>query len=379
MATIDIRDLHIVYPGTTPGQAAVRGVDLILPSGQLTVIVGPSGCGKTSLLRAIAGFEMPHRGEVWIDDAKVAGPSHWVPPERRRVGMVFQDGALFPHLTVAENIAYGLARPRAAEAAARVDAMLDLAGLPRVYRDRYPDELSGGEQQRVALARALAPAPRAVLLDESFASLDASLRRQVRDDVRAILARAAVTGVLVTHDQEEALSLGDRVVVMHAGRVEQVGDPLTVYHRPASLRVARFLGDGQLLACRVDGPIARCALGEVSCVGPLARDGGTHPARTDGGDAGQMLVRPEDMDVRPRTHDAGSLGRICQRQFYGHDLIDEIELEDGARLAVRGFASACFPVGAQVKVILRPKMFQVFAAPARDAAPSVQPLRTAHV
>jgi iron(III) transport system ATP-binding protein len=323
---------------------AVREASLEVERGSLTALLGESGCGKTSLLRAIAGFEAPVSGRILLDGVEVAGPGRWVPPERRQVGMVFQEGALFPHLTVEGNVRYGLDGHR--DAADRTAAALDLVGL-RDLAGRYPDELSGGQQQRVALARALAPSPRVVLLDEPFANLDAALRQRVREEVRAILARAGATGLLVTHDQDEALSVADRVAVMGEGQVLQVGSPEEVYALPASVAVARFLGDGQLLPCRIQGGWAHSPFGSVGAVAP---DG---PAL--------LLVRPEDFVLMPPAFQQGRSARVVARRFFGHDLIQEVELESGERFHIRLLSSTPFIVGDRVRVCLRPQDLPVFS------------------
>lgn len=331
---------------------AVTGVDLEIQEPCLLALLGPSGCGKTSLLRAIAGFEVPTAGTLRIDGVVVADGQHWVPAERRHVGMVFQQGALFPHLRVWDNVLYGVeghpdGEDRAREALALV-GLGDLGG-------RYPDELSGGQQQRVALARALAPSPKMVLLDEPFANLDAGLRVRVREEVRGILQAAGTAAVLVTHDQEEALSIADRVAVMHDGRILQVGSPETIYHSPATLAVASFLGDGQLVACSVEGGRAHCVYGT---------------AVTDAPDGdGNLFVRPEDLVIRPATVDPprnppedGLLGRVQGRTFFGHDLLTMVEFPDGAVVPVRQLSSAGALPGAPVRVGLRSKAFPVFGA-----------------
>jgi iron(III) transport system ATP-binding protein len=225
---------------------AVADVSLDVREGEILTLLGPSGCGKTTTLRLIAGFEVPDSGSIHIGGRKVAGDRCWVPPERRGVGMVFQDYALFPHLTVGENVMFGLdnltrsdRRPRARE----VLRILDL----NPYFDRYPHELSGGQQQRVALARALAPRPVVVLMDEPFSHLDAHLRNQVRDEVLGILRGTGVTCILVSHDQRDALAISDRVAVMNHGRLEQVGSPREIYKHPESVFVATFVGRTNLL------------------------------------------------------------------------------------------------------------------------------------
>ena len=241
---------------------AVRDADLAVQRGELLAVLGPSGCGKTTMLRLVAGFEEPDAGEVRVDDRVVAG-SGWVPPERRHVGMVFQDYALFPHLSVADNVGYGL--PRRGRVA-RVAEVLDLVGLGGLER-RHPHELSGGQQQRVALARALAPQPAVVLLDEPWSNIDPLLRGAMRDDIARILRTAGVTVVLVTHDQEEAFSLADRIALMDAGRIAQVGTPEEMYYRPASRRVAEFVGATNFVAagrrgaraCRHPAANGKCA------------------------------------------------------------------------------------------------------------------------
>ena len=337
---LEIRGLDIYYGD----YGAVRGVDLNLEEGELTALVGPSGCGKTSLLRAIAGFETPAQGFIHLAGRCLVDARNHVAPEARRVGMVFQQGALFPHLTVLENVLYGL--PAGAER--RPTAQRSLERVSMAHRAHHrPDELSGGEQQRVALARALAPQPRLVLLDEPFANLDAALRQQLRGEVRAILRDAGATALLVTHDQEEALSMADTVAVMMNGRLLQVDSPETLYHRPASVEVARFIGDGQLLECRVEGGRAWSALGELTCRGD---DGPAH-----------LLVRPEDLFLEPLGEDPEALsGRIRHRSFFGHDRLDEVEFGDGTRVKIRVFSNHGLEVGQDVAVRPREKTFCTF-------------------
>lgn len=228
---------------------AVCGVDLAVAPGEILTLLGPSGCGKTTTLRLIAGFERPDRGEVTIGGKVVASGSHWIAPEERGVGMVFQDYALFPHLTVAENVAFGLGKADTGNRKQRVSQMLRLVGLEE-QKDRYPHNLSGGQQQRVALARALAPRPALVLLDEPFSNLDASLRVQMREEVRRILKESGAAAIFVTHDQKDALAISDRVVVMNQGLVEQVGSPREIYQFPHTAFVARFVGQTNLLIDR---------------------------------------------------------------------------------------------------------------------------------
>ncbi len=346
---VEVRGLEVRYPSPDGEVRAVDGLDLAIPEGGLTAVVGPSGCGKTSLLRAIAGFEVPTAGEVLLAGEVVSGPGRWVAPEKRRVGMVFQQGALFPHLTVEGNVRYGLRRGSADRA--RVAEVLRLVGLEHLAA-RHPDQLSGGQQQRVALARALAPAPRVVLMDEPFASLDAGLRARLREEVRDILERSGTTALLVTHDQEEALSIADRVVVMDHGKVLQEGAPDRVYRRPANPEVARFLGDGQLLACEVREGYAHSALGAAAADGPEGR--------------GYLLVRPEDVEIRrgqPSATESELAGTISRRRFFGHDLIDEVILEaSGETVRVRSLSNGGPRVGDRVHLRLRPRRFPVYGA-----------------
>lgn len=349
---VELRDVVVRYGPVT----AVDGVTLAVPRGGLTALVGPSGCGKTTLLRALAGFEVPVAGEILVAGRKVSGDGTWVPPEQRHMGMVFQQGALFPHKTVTGNVLYGLNRRDNAQRRAR--EVLELVGMVG-FEERYPDELSGGQQQRVALARALAPEPRVVLLDEPFGSLDAALRARLREEVRRILAVAGATGILVTHDQEEAFSVADTVAVMEAGRLLQSGSPEDIYRRPASLAVARFLGDGQLLEAHWQNGVVGCPLGQLE-VELEDTEPGNPPAH--------LLVRPEDLTVAPpeASTGVGAPGEIVGRRFFGHDVLDEVRLGSGQVLAVRHLSSALLPVGSQVRLALRPGPLALFAEDGRS-------------
>jgi iron(III) transport system ATP-binding protein len=328
------------------GKVEVNGVCLIVLDGTITALVGPSGCGKTSLLRSIAGFELPAAGRIEIGGREVVGPSTWVAPEKREVGMVFQQGALFPHLRVRENVGFGV--KGCADARERTEAVLDLVGLDGL-RDRYPDQLSGGQQQLVSLARALAPSPKLVLLDEPFANLDAALRTRMREEVCEILRAARITALLVSHDQEEALSVADRLAVMSGGRLLQEGPPEEIYHRPTAVEVAEFIGGGQLVDCRIDDGTARSVLGAFPTGAP------TGPAR--------LLVRPEDLTLTPATGGEEIVGEVVGRSFYGHDLINEVRLQTGEILRVRVLSHADFGVGSQVRIRPRDKLFQAFPEP----------------
>ena len=312
---------------------AVDDVSLTVPPGSITALLGPSGCGKTTTLRLVAGFTAPDSGAVVVGGSVVAAAGTFVPPDARRVGMVFQQLALFPHLDVAANVAYGLrswARPARRDRVTELLELVDLTGLEK----RYPDELSGGQAQRVAVARALAPRPAVVLLDEPFSSLDVSLRDDVRAEVRHILRADGATALLVTHDQDEALVLGDEVAVMLAGRIAQTGPPDEVYRRPNGAAVAEFLGEANLLPGEVrDGQL-------YTAIGPL-------PVDADNG-AAIGLVRPEDLDLEEAV---GSPCRVLDVEYFGHD--QRITVDTGAAVVkVRLHARHRFSVGTEVT--LRP-------------------------
>ncbi len=295
--------------------AALDGFDLKVQSGGITSLVGPSGCGKTTALRVIAGFEAPDAGEITIAGRTVVGGGIDVAPERRRVGMVFQDYALFPHMTVAANVGYGVQdrdrRGRVADVLALV-GLLDLA-------DRMPHELSGGEQQRVALARALAPEPDVILLDEPFSNLDAPQRDRMRREIRRILREAGATAVFVTHDQSEALAIADVVAVMRSGKVVQVGSPTDVYRNPADPWIGGFLGDSVVVAGIASNGVVTTPLGTLPC-------GGTTTGPVD------VMLRPEW--VRP-VRDPHGEGLIVDREYYGHDQMLLIEMQGGTRVPSR--------------------------------------------
>ena len=313
--------------------AAVDGATLRVDRGALVALLGPSGSGKSTLLRLIAGFERPDAGDVRIGGRAVAGPGTWVEPEARHVGMVFQHGALFPHLTVAANAAFGAPRR---ERAAECLELVGLAGRARAY----PHELSGGERQRVALARALAADPEVVLLDEPFAALDAGLRERLREDVAGILRAAGTSALLVTHDQAEALSLADTVAVLRAGRVEQCGSPEEVYERPGGRWVAEFLGEVDVLPGMAGGGVVECALGRFPA-GP----GLEGPV--------EVVIRPESVGVGYRAvREPGAEAVVLQRSFFGHDQLLHLELEDGVRLRSRRLGFPAWHPGDHVRVWL---------------------------
>jgi iron(III) transport system ATP-binding protein len=308
------------------GAAAVlRGVDLAVPEGRILTVLGPSGCGKTTLLRIVAGFERADRGTVHLRGREVEGPGRSVAPEHRRVGIVPQEGALFPHLSVGENVGFGLGRRsrRSDRNGARVAECLAQVGLSGHERAR-PHELSGGQQQRVALARALAPDPSLVVLDEPFSSLDPGLRASVRAEVVAALRASGATAVVVTHDQEEALSMADEVAVLLGGRVAQAGDPRTVYGSPASIEVATFVGEAALVPARRSGRSGRSGRGADSPLGPLDLQDGS-PA------AGDLIVvvRPEQISLAggPGGAGAGAVpATVVATTYLGRDATVELSV-----------------------------------------------------
>jgi iron(III) transport system ATP-binding protein len=293
---------------------AVDRVDLDVHRGDIVALLGPSGCGKTTMLRLLAGFERADAGTISIDGRAVDGGGTWVPPNRREVGMVFQDYALFPHLDVLGNVSFGLPRRsrRRRERDSALERALDLVGL-RGLEHRYPHELSGGQQQRVALARALAPEPAVILLDEPFSNLDAGLRAQVRTDLHRILTTAGATAVFVTHDQEEALSVADEVAVMADGRIVQLAHPEQLYHTPADRTVATFVGEADFIRGEAHDGVVASDLGPLALAVPL-------------GGVVEVLVRPEDLHLAKDAHgDATVVGR----EFYGHDQMLYVRLPGG--------------------------------------------------
>ena len=330
-AALEIRALEADY-GADP---VLRGVDLDLAHGEVVALLGPSGCGKTTLLRLIAGFVRPAVGTIRLDGELVAGPGRWTPPERRHVGLVPQDGALFPHLDVAGNVGFGLGSLGRRSRAARVEECLDLVGLAGAG-GRSPGEISGVQQQRVALARALAPEPAVVLLDEPFSALDATLRQQLREDVREVLAAAGATAVLVTHDQEEALSFAGRVAVMRDGRLAQVADPVTLYRHPADLGVASFVGESVQIPGTMEGDRVHTALGELLYEPPPEPHG---QQRLVDGDTVAVALRPEQVEVLP-AGTASADATVLASTYFGHDAL--------VRLGVLGT-----PAGGGLEVLAR--------------------------
>jgi len=329
--------LEVSELSKTYGKAvALRDATFTLNTGEFLTLLGPSGCGKTTTLRLIAGFEPPDTGRIQILGREVTAPHLNLPPEQRGVGMVFQDYALFPHLNVMDNVGFGLRGDKKIKRA-RVDEMLALVGL-QAFADRMPGALSGGQQQRVALARALAPQPDLLLLDEPFSHLDAALRAQVRGELRTILRQAGVSAVFVTHDQEEALSLSDWVVVMFDGTVAQVAPPHTLYTHPASRQVAEFVGEAFWLPAQADGMSASCVLGRVML--EEAASG-----------AVDLLIRPESLVIDPSG--MGIAAVVTWREYYGHDQRVGLRLPDGTGLVARAASEMPLSAGQTVGVAAR--------------------------
>jgi iron(III) transport system ATP-binding protein len=293
----------------------LTGVDLEVPAGSLTAILGPSGSGKTTLLRLMAGFERPDAGTITIGDAVVDGPGVYYPPERRRIGYVPQEGSLFPHLSVGANVGFGL--PARQRRGGKVDAMLEAVGLGGFGR-RYPHQLSGGQQQRVALARALAIEPALVLLDEPFASLDAHLRASVRADVQEIFRRAGTTAVLVTHDQDEALSVADRVAALRDGQIAQYATPEDLYTRPVDAGLATFIGDANLLEGVLNAGAVKTILGTL----PLDAAAAVPDGQVT------VLVRPEQIELA--SGGDGTPGHVTSYGYHGHDAVLHVQPERSA-------------------------------------------------
>ena len=328
------------------------GLDLDVPAGSLTAILGPSGSGKTTLLRILAGFERADAGTVRIGTAIADGPGTYLPPERRRIGYVPQEGSLFPHLTVAANIAFGLShkeRRRPGRAGQRAAELLDAVGLAG-FAKRYPHQLSGGQQQRVALARALAIKPEVVLLDEPFASLDAHLRASVRADVQWLLSEAGATTVLVTHDQDEALSTADRVAVLRHGQIAQCAAPQQLYSSPVDADVARFIGDANLIPGRLNGSSVQTLFGKLAVTHPDLSVATQCPAT--------VLVRPEQVELSPGTDemDGAVAARVTGYGYHGHDAVVTVQPEAAqpgeglpvSPLIVRTLGGDTLPLGAPV-------------------------------
>jgi iron(III) transport system ATP-binding protein len=341
MTDLEVTGIYKSYGG----QRVLSGLDLAVGAGSFTSILGPSGSGKTTLLRVVAGFERADGGSVRLGAEVVDGDGRFIGPDRRRIGFVPQDGSLFPHLSVVQNVGFGL--PRRERHGKKVLQLLDMVGLGGLEK-RYPHQLSGGQQQRVALARALAIEPSLVLLDEPFASLDASLRVALRQDVRRVLKKAGATVVLVTHDQDEALSLADQVAVLRDGRVGQCDTPQELYARPSTPELALGLGETNFLNGRAQGRTVATALGLLALERPPEL--GLNEA------AMLVLVRPEQILLSVEPGGDRPCGRVISTEFYGHDAVVRVlaDLDGPKTLIVRTSQAAALPAeGSLVAISVR--------------------------
>ncbi len=325
-------------------ETAVDTVSLQVERGELLTLLGPSGCGKTTTLRMIAGLEKPTEGTIRIEDEQVAAAGRASAPESRDVGIVFQDFALFPHLSVRENIAFGLSELDDEETTERVDELLELVDMPD-HGEKSPEQLSGGQKQRIALARSLAPEPAVLLLDEPFSNLDVRLRVEMREEVRAILKEAGVTAVSVTHDQEEALSISDRVAVMNNGHLEQLDKPERIFELPKSRFVASFLGRASFLTGYVHDGVLKTGLGTFDA---MTLDGYTNQYE---GIAVDVLVRPDDLRAG-RAADEQTDGEVTSRQYVGPSFIYRVDLDNGDTVHCMHNHVEDFDLGERVSVDL---------------------------
>lgn len=342
MARLRLVDLHKRYGD----HAAVRGIDATIEDGELVALLGPSGCGKTTTLQMLAGFLKPDAGEIWSDDRLVSSVQGVVPPERRNMGMVFQGYALWPHMTVAQNVAFGLEMQRFKrdEVSTRLDWVLDVVNL-RGYEQRYPHELSGGQQQRVALARSLVVRPATLLLDEPLSNLDANLREQMRFEIRRVHEQTGITMVYVTHDQGEAMVIADRIAVMNAGRVEQIGSPREVYALPRSRFVATFIGQANCL------PVAQVGAGRVELAGCPFQ---VSPTTAELGPQVVLAIRPSAVRVVADQSGTPTVNVIratlCSQVYLGDQRDVRFELADGT--VVRSLLPIAAPFKASAQALL---------------------------
>ncbi len=344
MSKLTLQNIHIRYSDN----AVVHDVNLTVEDGQIGCLLGPSGCGKTTLLRAIAGFEPVTQGMITLKDQLISAPDTHLPPEKRNIGMVFQDYALFPHLSIADNISFGIRKQSGKDKARRVAELLELVNLPD-YAKRYPHELSGGQQQRIALARALAPRPRLLLLDEPFGSQDVELREMLAREVRDILKREGMTAILVTHDQHEAFAMADEIGVLQAGRLQQWDTAYHLYHKPANQFVAGFIGQGAL----VPGTVLNQNT-VMTLIGPVQ---GEVPEHCLPESAVDVLIRPDDLKL---VEDAPRKASVASRVFRGSEYLYELGLADGNRIMAvapshQAYAvgdTVCFELDMQHRVIL---------------------------
>ena len=344
---IAVAGVSKTYPGAPA--PAVADLSFAVTDGEVLALLGPSGCGKTTTLRLIAGFESPDEGELSIGGRIVASSDDWTPPERRGLSMIFQQFALFPHLTVLQNAMYGLRGMGAGDRRQVAETELERVGMAE-YMSRYPHQLSGGQQQRVALARALAPQPFVLLMDEPFGSLDAALRADMRREVRSILAQRGATAIIVTHDQEEAFTLADRVLILKQGRLEQLNTPDNIYHKPASRFVAAFVGQADFLPVTLSDGYLHSELG----VFPLA--GVPPPAPFD------LLLRPDDVVIEIDRSSEGVVDAVVvEREFKGANNVYTVELPSGARVRSVQPSTRIYNTGDRVRISAFPDHIVLFS------------------
>ena len=342
---LNVADLYLSFGRT----AVLQGFGFDLEAGEIACLLGHSGCGKTTALRAVAGFEQPERGRIALQERTLSDGRLFVPPHLRRIGMVFQDYALFPHLNVADNIAFGLSGRSAEARKARVAELLALIGLPD-YGGHYPHQLSGGQQQRVALARALAPKPELVLLDEPFSNLDADLRTRLSKEVRSLLKQEKTSALLVTHDQQEAFAMADKIGIMADGRLQQWDTPYNLYHNPATPAIAGFIGQGVLLRGQMSGShCVRLALGEFCGVVP-------HHCQTCR--EVDVLLRPDDV-----VHDDESpvSAEVLDKDFKGSYFIYTLRLDSGETVLAHVPSHHNHPIGSRIGIRLELEHLIAFA------------------
>ena len=344
---LNVADLYLSFGRT----AVLQGFGFDLAAGEIACLLGHSGCGKTTALRAVAGFEQPERGRIALQGRTLSDGRLFVPPHLRRIGMVFQDYALFPHLNVADNIAFGLSGHSAEARKARVAELLSLIGLPD-YGGHYPHQLSGGQQQRVALARALAPKPELVLLDEPFSNLDADLRTRLSKEVRSLLKQEKTSALLVTHDQQEAFAMADKIGIMADGRLQQWDTPYNLYHNPATPAIAGFIGQGVLLRGQMSGShCVRLALGEFC---------GVVPHHCQSCREVDVLLRPDDV-----VHDDNSpvSAEVLDKDFKGSYFIYTLKLDSGETVLAHVPSHHNHPIGSRIGIRLELEHLIAFARP----------------
>ncbi len=323
------------------GNCVVNGVNFSLDKGSIGCLLGPSGCGKTTVLRAIAGFEHLQQGKIELNGSTVSSEQHMTVPEQRRVGMVFQDFALFPHLTVANNVSFGLRNYANSHKQQRIRELLDLVGLAD-SAEQHPHQLSGGQQQRVALARAMAPRPDVLLLDEPFSSLDPDLRAQLATEVRTLLKQDGVTAILVTHDQTEAFAMADEIGVMHQGKLHQWGKGYNLYHKPATTFVADFIGRGILLPAEI--------ISQNKIQTPIGQLSGSLPKGSEPGTQLQILIRPDDLHLTSNANDIKAT--VQDRLFQGANYIYTLKLLNTVEIQCLAPSHQQHDIGSQVTVKL---------------------------